>query len=101
MTSRFFAFRMAEEEIDEDAAWEAEHGVDEDADWEAGRGSDSDEELFGTAAIKKRQQEEEDRMWAEINDQFDFTQDRVEDFALKSLTIQVQKGLCCAWHACC
>ena len=77
------------EEIDEDAAWEAAHAADEDAEWEAGRSS-SDEEQFGTAALKQRQQAEEDRMWEEINQEFDFTQDRVEDFALKSLTIAEQ-----------
>ena len=84
--------RAMGDEIDEDAAWEAAHGVDDDAGWQPGGGSDSEEEeeLFGTAAIKLKQQQQEDAMWAEINAEFDFTQDRVEDFALKSLTIAEQ-----------
>ena len=67
--------------------------IDEDAAWEAARssGSDTDEaDQFNTFALKLKQQEEEDKMWEEINMGFDFTQDCVEDFALKSLTITEQ-----------
>lgn len=70
---------MSNDEFDEDAAWEAARGD-----------SSSDDDQFESVALKRKQQEKENAMWEEINTAFDFTNEKVEDFALKSLTILEQ-----------